>query len=240
MKNILTTEEKTYLNRVCRYLGSLGMKNGTISIELDNEQDSISEDTINWEQVTHFDNNYRADIPEGLLPILKKIWTFAVDNNLFEFPDDIDYVNYQYMEIEIYCPSKEISLRHYYTFYDQSSPESQLYESEEDKEMFDRWMDNELKDTEVPESGILTIRYNGSGDSGYLEGVFDETGDTVPDAIEDWCYSELESNYGGWEINEGSKGEFVFNFNDSTISLDHTANVEENVDNTLYEENFSL
>lgn len=240
MKNILTTEEKTYLNRVCRYLGSLGMKNGTISIELDNEQDSISEDTINWKQVTHFDNNYRADIPEGLFPILKKIWTFAVDNNLFEFPYDIEYVNYQYIEIEIDGLSKDISVKHYYTFYDQSSPESQLYDSKEDKEMFDGWMDNELKDTEVPEGGILTARYNGSGDSGYLDSYFEETGDSIPNVIENWCYDELESNYGGWEINEGSEGYFLFNFNDSTISLEHTMNVEENVGNTLYEENFSL
>ena len=240
MKNILTPEEKKYLNMVCNYLKSYGMRDGIINIELDNEQQDVSEDTIDWKYVTHFDYNSRADIPEGLFPILKKIWSFTVDNDLFEFPDDIEYVNYQYIEIEIDGLSKDISVKHYYTFYDQSLPQSQLFDSKEDKEMFDGWMDNELKDTEVPESGILTIRYNGSGDSGYLEGNFDETGDPVPNAIEDWCYRELESNYGGWEINEGSEGYFLFNFNDSTISLEHTANVEENVGNTLYEENFSL
>ena len=240
MKNILTPEEKKYLNMVCNYLKSYGMRNGTINIELDNEQQDVSEETIDWQYITHFDYNSRADIPEGLFPILKKIWSFAVDNNLFEFPDDIEYVNYQYIEIEIDGLSKDISVKHYYTFYDQSLPQSQLFDSKEDKEMFDGWMDNELKDTEVPESGYLTIRYNGSGDSGYIDSVFDETGDPVPAEIEDWCYRELESNHGGWEINEGSEGYFLFNFNDSTISLEHTANVEENVGNTLYEENFSL
>jgi hypothetical protein len=48
----------------------------------------------------------------------------------------------------------------------------------------------------------------------------------------------LEEHYGGWEINEGSDGSFIFNFNDSTIELNLTYNEEYNVSNTLYEESF--
>jgi hypothetical protein len=73
-----------------------------------------------------------------------------------------------------------------------------------------------------------------------MEGNFEETGDPIPAEIEDWCYRELESNYGGWEINEGSQGMFIFNFNDSTITLEHTDNVEESESNTLFEVKFSL
>ena len=101
-------------------------------------------------------------------------------------------------------------------------------------------MDEDLKDTEVPEEGILTARYNGGGDSGYLESNFEETGEPIPAEIEDWCYRQLERNYGGWEINEGSDGVFIFNFNDSTIVHEHTDNIDVNDTNTLYEENFSL
>ena len=239
MKGILTTEEKQYLNRICRYLGSLGMTEGIISFEIDSEVDSLSEDYFEWKYVTHFENNYRADIPDNLIPILKKIVNFVVNSDKFELPD-VEYVNYQTIEIEIDCKSKDITVRHYYTFIDRGSTSYDEYDSNEDKEMFDSWMDEDLKDTEVPEEGILTARYNGGGDSGYLESNFEETGEPIPAEIEDWCYRELESNYGGWEINEGSDGVFIFNFNDSTIVHEHTDNIDENDTNTLYEENFSL
>ena len=240
MKNILTTEEKKYLNMICNYLKSLGMREGTISIELEYNQYSVDENTIDWKYITHFDNNYRAEIPEGLIPVLKKVWSYVVDEGLYELTDDVDMVNYNSIEINIDSDDKTLTVRNDYSYYTESDGSSTLYDSEEEKEMFDGWMENELKETEVPEDGYLTIKYNGSGDSGYMEGNFEETGDPIPAEIEDWCYRELESNYGGWEINEGSEGYFVFNFNDSTISLEHTMNVEENIGNTLYEENFSL
>lgn len=239
MKGILTTEEKTYLNRICRYLGSLGMTNGVINFELENEQDTLTTNDFDWKYITHFDNNYRADIPSDLIPILKKIIDFVIDSNRFELNYNI-YVNYQSIEVEIDCKSKDITVSHYYTFTDRGSTSSNIYDSEDDKKMFDDWMDEDLKDTEVPEGGILTVKYNGGGDSGYLEGNFEETGDPVPAGIEDWCYGELSRNYGGWEINEGSDGEFIFDFNDSTITHDHTHNIDSQDTNTLYEENFSL
>jgi len=35
---------------------------------------------------------------------------------------------------------------------------------------------------------------------------------TIEELVEQICYDLLEANHGGWEINEGSFGEFVFNF----------------------------
>ena len=239
MKGILTTEEKQYLNRICRYLGSLGMTEGLINFEIDNEVDSLSEDYFEWKYVTHFENNYRADIPDNLIPILKKIVNFVVNSEKFEIDYNL-YLNYQQIEIEIDCESKDITVRHYYTFIDRGSTSYDEYDSNEDKKTFDDWMDGVLKDTEVPEEGILTVKYNGGGDSGYIESNFEETGEPIPNEIEDWCYRQLERNYGGWEINEGSDGVFIFNFNDSTIVHEHTDNIDENDTNTLYEENFSL
>jgi len=83
------------------------------------------------------------------------------------------------------------------------------------------------------------FQYNGSGDSGYIESNFEENGDALPTSIEDWCYRQLEDNFGGWEINEGSDGEFKFNFNDMTITLNHTYNTEENSTDTIFEESFA-
>jgi hypothetical protein len=56
--------------------------------------------------------------------------------------------------------------------------------------------------------------------------------------MEDFCYNQLRDNYGGWENNEGGEGYFMFNFNDGTVTLYHTENIEVNDSNTLFEIDF--
>ena len=239
MAEILTLEEKKYLNRTCNYLASLGMTEGTINIELDSDQYDLSHEDIDWKYVQHFENNYRAELPEGLVPILKKVMNYVIDEGVFDSPD-IDLMSYQMIGIEIDCKRKELTVTHDYSYYDRGDGSTVEYDSDEDKARFDKWMDEDMQDVEVPSEGILTLSYNGGGDSGYIESSFDETSDAVPASIEDWCYSQLESHFGGWEINEGSDGRFIFNFNNSTVELEHTYNTEENESKTLFEENFSI
>jgi len=236
MENILTPEDKKYLKRVSNYLGSLGMREGLIEFEVDNGNIDFSD--IRWDQITNFENNYRAEIPDGLIPIMEKVFKYIDENNLFNSAD-VEGLNYERISIEIDAQSKEISVKYWYSYYDRGDSEGVLYDSEEDVERFKEWVSEDFVDTEIPEDGILTLKYNGSGDSGYIESTFDENGESVPSGIEDWCYSELESNFGGWEINEGSDGEFIFNFKDSTVNLVHTMNVEESESDTLYEESFA-
>jgi hypothetical protein len=239
MAEILTPEEKKYLNRTCNYLASLGMTEGTIDINLDSDHYDLSHEDIDWKYVQHFDNNYRAEIPEGLLPILKKVMNYVVDEGVFESPD-IDSMSYQNISIDIDCSRKELTVTHDYSYYSRDDGSSITYDSDEDKARFDNWMEEDMQDVEVPSDGILTLSYNGGGDSGYIESSFDEVSDAVPDSIENWCYEQLENHFGGWEINEGSDGRFIFDFNNSTVNLDHTFNTEENAANTLFEENFSI
>ena len=239
MTQILTLEEKKYLNRTCNYLASLGMTEGVISIEMDSDQYDLSHEDIDWKHVQHFDNNYRAELPEGLLPILKKVMNHVIEEGAFD-PPDIDSMSYQNIDIEIDCERKELTVSHNYSYYDRGESSSVEYDSKEDKERFDSWMEEDMQDVEVPNDGILTLSYNGGGDSGYIESSFDETSDAVPSSIENWCYNELERHFGGWEINEGSDGRFIFNFNNSTVELDHIYNTEVNDAETLFEENFSI
>jgi hypothetical protein len=239
MAEILTPEEKKYLNRTCNYLASLGMTEGTIDINLDSDHYDLSHEDIDWKYVQHFDNNYRAELPEGLLPILKKVMNYVVDEGVFESPD-IESMSYQNISIEIDCSRKELTVTHDYSYYSRDEGSSIAYDSDEDKARFDKWMEEDMQDVEVPSDGVLTLSYNGGGDSGYIESSFDETSDAVPASIENWCYSQLESHFGGWEINEGSDGRFIFNFNNSTVELDHTYNIEESESKTLFEENFSI
>lgn len=239
MTQILTPEEKKYLNRTCNYLASMGMTEGTISIELDSDQYDLSNEDIDWKYIQHFENNYRADLPEGLIPILKKVMNHVIDGGKYESPD-IESMSYQMISIEIDCTRKELTVTHDYSYYDRGDGNSIRYDSDEDKARFDKWMEEDMQDVEVPSDGILTLSYNGGGDSGYIESSFDETSDASPASIENWCYRELEDHFGGWEINEGSDGRFIFNFNNSTVDLEHTYNIEESESKTLFEENFSL
>jgi hypothetical protein len=213
------------------------MRNGYINIEMEQDEDQINSKAIDWRYVTKFENNYNADIPEGLIPILKKVLEYV--DSLDNLNNDIEDISYQRIEININGEDKEISVRHELYYYSRDNGNVVEYDSEEDIERFNRWIDEDLEDVEVPSDGILKITYNGGGDSGYLESSFEPTGDEVPASIENWCYSELERHFGGWEINEGSDGAFVFNFNDSTVTLDHVYNTEENEIDTLYEESFA-
>jgi hypothetical protein len=238
MKGILTPEEKQYLRRISNYLGSMGMQDGNIEIDMDN-QEEFDYDNVDWDYITHFTNNYNADIPSGLIPILQKIMKYCDDNNLIKEPDNDD-MNYQRLEYDIDVDSKKISFTRWWSFYTRGEGSSVTWEDEQGKELFEHWEESGvLEDLTIPDDGILTVPYNGSGDSGYLENNFNETGDEVPAAMEDWCYRELSDNYSGWEINEGSDGQFIFNFHDMTIELVHTENIEDNASDTYYEESFN-
>ena len=238
MKGILTPEEKQYLRRISNYLGSMGMQDGNIEIEMDN-QEEFDYDNVSWDYVTHFTNNYNADIPSGLIPILQKIMKYCDDNNLIKEPD-YDDMNYQRLEYDIDIDSKKINFTRLWSFYTRGEGSSVTWEDEQGKAQFEHWEEiGVLEDLTIPDDGILTVTYNGSGDSGYLESSFNETGDGVPATMEDWCYRELSDNYSGWEINEGSDGSFIFNFHDMTIELIHTENIEDNASDTYYEESFN-
>ena len=52
------------------------------------------------------------------------------------------------------------------------------------------------------------------------------------EAIEEICYSILSNEHSGWEINEGSSGEFKFNITDQTISLTHNEYYTETITST--------
>ena len=230
-QNILTPEEKKYLGRVSRYLASMGMKYGDINFEMEPDDEEISYSEYGFP--THFDNNYYAEIPDGLVPILKKIIDYVDDDGLYSnLPDGSD-IDYQRFEITIDGVKKEISLTHIYSYYSEGDSTGIEYD-----DMIEEWEEKGVfDDTSIPEDGYLVLKYNGGGDSGYIESDF-ENGEPSPGAVEEWCYQQLEENFGGWEINEGSQGEFQFDFNEKTVILSHTYNIIEDRSNTLWEEKF--
>jgi len=231
MENILTPNEKKYLGKISRYLKSMGMSYGEIQFEMEPDQEGIAYSPNDFP--THFENNYTAEIPDGLVPILKKIIDYVDDDGLYsEVPYD-GYLIYQRFDITINAMSGEISLTHIYSYQIEGGSEGVEYD-----DMIEEWEEKGVfDDTEIPEDNYLVLKYNGGGDSGYIESNF-ESGQSVPTEVEEWCYQQLEENFGGWEINEGSQGEFQFDFNEKTVILSHAYNIEESRSNTLWEEEF--
>jgi hypothetical protein len=238
---VLSPDDKKYLRKISNYLNSLGMRDGSIEIDVDSPWSFDFREDIDWTRETHFTNNYSAEIPNGLIPILQKIAEYVQDNNLFN-PDENqeEDMNWSRFDFDIDTKEKVISLNYWWSFYTRGEENSIEWDDEEGKDIFEEWeKDGILEDLTIPDNGILTVAYNGSGDSGFIESNFEETSDGVPTEIEDWCYRQLENNFGGWEINEGSDGKFMFNFNDMVITLNHTYNTEDNSTDTLFEESFA-
>lgn len=239
--NILSPEDKKNLKRTGYYLQSLGYDLGTIRIYLDHRE--LDEDSINWNQTQYFDNLYGTEIPSFTIPVLQKILNYIIQNDLCPQPD-VDDINSEAVEFTIDADSQEISFSHDYSYYETGETDSDSWSEEDYKDDDENpvtKMFEEIKQ-ENPDlkskKGILTLRYSGSGDSGYLEDYFEEGG-SVPSSVEDWTYRQLENAHGGWEINEGSQGEFIFDLKNKTIELYHTFNNEENVSDTIFEESFA-
>ena len=151
--------------------------------------------------------------------IIEKIFD-KVDTNDFENEFNDNYVEYYNIEITFNTTTKKIIVECNYSTPGEESgfEESEIDNIEEFKEYTDRGVSE------------IVCTYSGGGDSGYIEGDMNVDGDSnqpVPSFLENMCYNAL-SSFGGWEINEGSQGNIVFNLKDLTISVNHTWNTEEN------------
>jgi hypothetical protein len=228
MKGILTPEEKKYLRSVSNYLKSLGTNVGNIEFDVESGWD-----TVDANELTHFSNMYRAEVPAGLIKILKKIIDYVHENDLafHDTPDDLSWIR---GEIDIDGDTQEITVSEYWTEYSTNDTITNTFEDEPEifmelKELFENG--------NVPEK--LEVRFDGGGDSGYIHSTFEGTNISVPANVEDYCYTLLERFFGGWEINEGSQGNFVFYLKDEITELNYSENTEIGKTNTLYEEKFS-
>ena len=234
MESVLTKEEKLNLRKTAYYLRSFGMNFGSIELHSDYVDYSFDFSEINWDEIDTFSNNYKIKIPQVLFPIIKKI--LNSNNSEFNYKEEPFWEG---IEILIDAVKFTITLSHHYSYYSTSDAESIVFDSEDDQRLIDEFGKSVIElGGQIPQNGVLTLKYDGGGDSGYLEGDFVE-GPAVPKDIEDWCYNKLEENFGGWEINEGSDGYFYFDFDNKELTLQHTDNVEVSAENSLYEESFS-
>jgi hypothetical protein len=93
---------------------------------------------------------------------------------------------------------------------------------------------------------IVTVRFDGAGDSGQIQEVTAETANgsialpdvqiemqhaswggkttnrtmQLRDAIDELCFDYLSQEHGGWENNDGGQGEFTFRVQNASIDLE--------------------
>ena len=207
----LTPEEKKSLERFFIYIRSFGADSA--SIDYYYEYGDQSYDT------GLYGNGRRINFFPEIQVINNKILEQVdVDDFEHEFHDQEDAVDYFTIEIEFLAKEKEIRV-------------SCEYSTNGIQEEFDeRELTNLSPFEEYINKGVETIicEYTGGGDSGYIESTMGVDGESenTDAGIEDACYEALE-RFGGWEINEGSQGNIVFNLKDKTITINHTWNTEE-------------
>ena len=82
----------------------------------------------------------------------------------------------------------------------------------------------------------VTAEYSGFGDSGQIDDPEFESIEAPPavaKAVQDLFYDFLEELYAGWEINEGSFGNFIWNVSVDRINLAHTTMTESTEEQNL-------
>lgn len=164
------------------------------------------------------DNGRAIPVFEPAAPIIERIID-NVDEDDFEWQFHDNDVEFFYIEINFDTTGKKIIVECNY-----STPGSE--EAFDESNIDDMDIFKEYTDKGASE---IVCTYNGGGDSGYVDGEMyvDGERENAPAFLEDMCYNAL-SNFGGWEINEGSQGNIVFNLVDKTITVNHTWNTEEN------------
>lgn len=234
MENIFTPEDIKKLKTFKKFLQSQRLSSADIEVyqgDYEGAWDGPREGEMDY----HFSNKWNLEVPSFIIPLINKTLKVAkekYDDLVLDISEDLTY---ERIDFEYDIKEDEINVFLFGSYYGRDEGSGVSWELSEDEslsEVFDS-----LKELES-DSSLLELRYNGGGDSGYVEGAF-ETGELVPADIEDWCYRQLEDHFGGWEINEGSDGTFYFDLDKNTIELSHTYNTEENIKETLFSQKIS-
>jgi hypothetical protein len=171
-----------------------------------------------------YDNNMsiytRSDvkIPEIVESFFRRIAEYFYENYANDFDEDIEHN----IEFEYNITDNEFRITNSMSIED---TEQQYYEDDIDSPELIELMDS------LVSQGTTTIKveFTGGGDSGYIESNGYNQDDVqigIPALIEDYLYDMLSNHQSGWEINEGSQGNFEISCNRKVISLNLGVNYE--------------
>jgi hypothetical protein len=121
------------------------------------------------------------------------------------------------IEFVLDCNDKRLDV----ILYEQVNSNNELGNSydveEEDNEDLNKFF-IEMRDKGLRDGSVT---FDGGGDSGEIYSFLDTEDGLIrlPSGVENWLYNTLKNFYGGWEINEGSHGQFEFDFDGKEILL---------------------
>lgn len=229
MEDILTPEEKKYLRKLSLFMKSEGAKNAYLSTSYEGGIYDFDASDIEFLDTGKFDY-IDFEITNEFREILKKCAEY-IERNIDSYT--LPEADFGELEVRLDVTNRILTISFLYTEYTQSEEISEEFDAEDDEVVNEIF--NQL--SEISNKNTMVLEYNGGGDSGYIESQF-ESGENVPANIEDFCYRVLENSHGGWEINEGSQGRFVFDKKNKIITLEHTYNEENNEKLNLFTSKF--
>jgi hypothetical protein len=219
---ILTDIDKRILRLACKYFRSVGVKNGAI-IRIDSDWYNELPFYFSGEGWVML-GNYNHQVPEFSLPVLEKIAAYVSKNDLIA---DIDDTNYDNILFVIDIVNHWLYVNREYG-YEEPGDSSGITFGDSDNEDENKIVNGIIDAVEKSgarkrSDGSVQLDFSGSGDSGSVDGAF-YNGGSVPSIVDDWCSDVLNSNFGGWENNEGSQGYFTFDLKNKLIHLEFTYN----------------
>jgi hypothetical protein len=164
-------------------------------------------------------------LPERLKNFYEKLVNLVMEEDF-----EIDYDNYHTINVTYDIDDNQLLIRdNEVVLVTKDSGTSEEIDSPDLLETMKNWLDKGIL--------MMKVEFNGGGDSGYIEDYgYDEKGNNhpIPASMEDFLYNMLESNFGGWEINEGAQGQFEIYNKSSEIILSIGVNEEETETTTLW------
>jgi hypothetical protein len=197
-------------------------------------EDEISQTLYYYEGDSHPALYYdpylgRSDIKElksGLLKqFLESLYELIQEDILDLFEDELDKydsfhsssfyadLNFETKKLDLSCSVTVIDTE--YSTHEFEVTDTNVIESM--RELFDDGNDK------------IKVDFSGGGDSGYIESTGFDSDDEkidIPASIEDELYRVLESVQSGWEINEGSQGDFLIDCPATKIYVNFGLNYE--------------
>jgi hypothetical protein len=216
MKIELSPEEKKTLRLFSLYIQSHSLtKKSTISIYYDGDGNFDYQDTMYAD---------KGNVEISLYPKVEKLIDKIINQIDWDyFTEGYDEINQVRIDLEFDTTDNTIEICFWLRIND-----VQYYSSED-------WIPESAKnivDTLSDKCDIVEIDFSGGGDSGYIEDVISCNNRTFNNLITqefgDFLYNML-SEYGGWEINEGSQGKFEINFKDNVVILQIGLNSEDDM-----------
>jgi hypothetical protein len=179
------------------------------SVDFDMETDEMG-----WWDKKVWINELRKDvsIPSNFLPLFDMIIE-VYGKRIWEESENEEGDEYYRVNIEFRVDTKTMVIGSEVTVNSEEDAGDE-YELKNDKDV----------DSFLDETGLesISIKYEGGGDDGYLEdkGEGDDGEEYELSAgVRDVAYNYLTQSFGGWENNEGARGEIIIT--KDTLSINH-------------------